>query len=110
MVGSGQGVLWNNRHQLGLDLIGRLAVGQPEPVGNPVDVGIDSDGRFDIQFVEHHAGRLSANSRKGFERGPVGRHLSAMLIYQDLGQGDDVPGLVAIEPNGLDVVGDAFKA
>ena len=33
-----------------------------------------------------------------------------MLIDQDLRQGNDVLGLVAIEPDGLDMVGDAVKA
>ena len=109
MVGPGQGVLWNNGHQLSLDLIGRLAIGQLEPVGDPVDVGVDGDGRFDIELVQHHAGSLSAHSRKGFKRGPVGRHLSAMLVDQDLRQGDDILGLVAVEPDGLDVLRDPLQ-
>ncbi len=110
MVGSRQGALWNNGHQLGLDPIRRLAIGQLEPVSDPVDVGIHSDGWFNIQFIEHNAGRLTADPGEGFERGAVGRHLPTVLVYQDLGQGDDVLGLVAIEPDGLDMISDAFKA
>ena len=110
MVGPGQGVLWHDGHQLGLDLIGRLAIGQFEPVSDPIDMGVDRYGRFNIQFIEHHAGRLAANPGKGLERGAIGRHLSAMQVDQDLRQGDDVLGLVAIEPDGLDMVGDAVKA
>ena len=110
MVGPGQGALWHDGHQLGLDLIGRLAVGQFEPVSDPIDVGVDRYGWFNIQFIEHNAGRLAAHPGKGLERGPVGRHLSAMQVDQDLRQGNDILGLVAIEPDGLDVISHALKA
>lgn len=109
-MGAGQGGGRHNGHQLSLDLVGSLAVGELEPVCHPIDVGINSNGRFNIQFIEHDAGGLAANPGQGFERGPVGRHLPPMLIDQDLGQGHDVLGLVAIKADGLDMARYPLKA
>ena len=109
-MGAGQGGARHNDHQLRLDPVGSLTIGELEPVCHPIDVGINSNGRFNIQLIEHHAGGLAANTGQGFERDPVGRHLPPMLIDQDLGQGDDVFGLVAIKADGPDVTLYPFKA
>lgn len=109
-MGAGQGGGRHNGHQLRLDLVGSLTIGELEPMSDPIDVGINSNSRFNIQLIEHDAGGLAANTGQGFERGPVGRHLPPMLIDQDLGQGHDVLGLVAIKADGLDMTRYPFKA
>lgn len=59
--------------QLALDLIRGRRVRQPQPVRDAEHMGVDGDGGFDSELVQHHAGRLAAHAREGLQRRAVPR-------------------------------------
>ena len=81
------------RHQVALDLVRRLALREPQPVGDAEDVGVDGDGRLDAQLVQHHAGGLAPDAGQRLQRLALQRNLAAVLLDQDAREGDDVLGL-----------------
>ncbi len=73
-------------------------------------MGVHRDGRLAEGHVQHHIGGLSPHSRQRLQRFAVLGHLAAMLFDQNFGQRDDVLGLAAKQPDGLDGVGQFFFA
>ena len=100
----------HDAHQVLLDKVRRLARRQLQPVRHPEHMGVDGDGRLDVQFIEHHAGGLAADAGQAFEVGAVQRHLAAVAVHQDVGRGDDVLGLGAEQADRGDVAGQALLA
>ena len=50
-------------HQVALDLLGQLVGRQPQPLGQPLHVGVDHDARGDpVGGPQHDVGRLAADS------------------------------------------------
>ncbi len=66
-------------------------------------MGVHGDGRLHAQFVEHHAGGLAPDARQGLQGVAPQGDLAAVLVQQDVRQGDDVLGLGAVEADGPDV-------
>src|SRR5262245_24087946 len=102
--------LWHHPIEGELDLERRLAGRKPGAVRDPEDVGIDGDGGLAEGDIEHDIRRLAANSGKGDERFAIVRHLAIELGDELLRQRDQVFGLAAIKPNGLDLVGEPSLA
>ena len=89
-----------------LDIERGLSRREPGAVRDPEDVGIDGDGRLAEGDVEHDIRRLAADAGKGDERLAIVRHLAVELLDELPRQRDQVPRLAAIEPDGLDLVGE----
>ncbi len=94
----------DHAQQLLLHLERRRAGREPGAVGNTEHVRIDRHCRGAERNVEHGVRRFSPHARQRLQQLPVARDLASMLGDQALRQGDDVPRLVAIETNGLDVL------
>ena len=100
------------QHELGrdhllqpeLDLERRLAGRQPGAVADAEHMGVDRHGVFAEGHVEHDIGGLAPGAGQRLDLGAGARHLAAEFGDQLFRQRDDVLGLVAIEPDGLDVV------
>ena len=85
------------------DLERRLARCEAGAVADAEHMGIDRHGGFAERHVEHDIGGLAAGAGQRLELGARARHLAAELGDQLFRQRDDVLGLVAVEPDGLDV-------
>ena len=83
-MGVAQIFLRNDPDQPRLDLVGRLSRRQPEAVADPEDVRVHRHGRLAESHVEHHIGRLAADSGQLDQRVAVGRNLAAMIADQRL--------------------------
>ena len=89
------------------DLLRGFAGGEPQPVADAEDMGVDRHRVLAESHVEHHVGGLAADAGQLDERFAVVRHLSVMVADQGLRQRDDVPGLAAPQADGADIVADA---
>ena len=87
-----------------LDLKRRVAGRHACAVTDTKHMRIHRHGVFAIGHVEHDIGGLAPGAGQRLDFGAGARHLAAELGDQLLGQRDHIPGLVAIEPDGLDVV------
>ena len=67
-------------------------------------MGVHRHGVFAIGHVEHDIGGLAPGAGQRLDLGAGARHLAAEFGDQFFRQRDDVPGFVAIEPDGLDVL------
>ena len=65
---------------------------------------IDRDGRFAKGFIHDHIGGLAADPGKAFQFFAGLGHLAVELLNQHLGERNDVLRLVAIEPDGFDMI------
>ena len=86
------------------DLERRVARRQSGAVADAEHMGIDRHGVLAKGHVEHDIGGLAPDAGQRLHLGAGARHLAAEFGDQLFRQRDDVPGLVAIEPDGLDVL------
>ena len=93
-----------------LDLFGRLAGRQAEPVADAEDVRVDRHGRLAEGHVEHDIGGLAPDARQLDQKVAVIRHLAAMVADQRLRQRDHVLRLAAPKPDRADVFADLLLA
>ena len=93
-----------------LDLERVLAGSEPGAVRYPEKMSVDSNGTLAEGDVEHDIGGLAADAGKRDQRLARTRHLAMKILDELKGQGDEVLGLVAIEADGLDPVGELFLA
>ena len=71
-------------HELGLDPIGVVLPGEPDPLREPGDVAVDADRRDTEGVAAQHVGRLASDVRERQQRFEVARHL-AREARDDLG-------------------------
>jgi len=81
-----------------------LAGGNACPVGDPENMGIDSNGRLAKRSIEDDIGRLSTDSSQGLKIGTIIRDFAIMLVQQQLAGVDDIAGFGVIQANGLYVL------
>lgn len=79
-----------------------LAWGEPSPVGDAEDMGIDCDGGVTKGGVENNIGGLAANARQLLKGLSGLRNLAGVLFNQQATGLDDVLGLGVVETNGFD--------
>jgi hypothetical protein len=65
---------------------------------------------LDAQLVQDHAGGLAADARERLHGGALERDLAAVLLQQDAGERDHVPGLGVEQADGLDEGSEALHA
>ena len=78
-------------------------LGETRPVGHPVDMGINRDGRFSKRGIQHNVRGLSAHPRKTFQGGPIMRYPTRMLFQQDRTGLDDIDRFGIEQANRPDV-------
>jgi len=83
--------------------VGVLA--QPQPARNARNVRIHREGQTAPQVHADNTGCFFAHTRQGFQLGALGGHLRRILSHQNLGHGDKVFGLVAEQPQRVDIGG-----
>src|SRR6202140_506643 len=93
-----------------LDLERRIARGKTGSIGDAEYVRVHRHGVFAVRHVEHDVGGLAAGARQRFQLRAGARHLAAELRDQLFRQRDNVLRLVAVEPDGLDVIAQPFLA
>lgn len=93
---------WEQFHQILFDVIGVCVTGQPEPLGDPLHMGIDDDSRDAEGGSEDHIGCLAADSGKLDQLFHRLGDPALMFFNQLFGAGDDAFGLVLIEAGGMD--------
>src|SRR5215475_9195357 len=104
------------RHEFGrydllkakFDLERRLAWCQSRPIGYSEHVSVDCKRVLAIGHVEHDVSSLAPCSGKLLDFGARARHLAAEILDQLVRERNHVLGLVAIQPNRLDVVAQAI--
>ena len=72
--------------------------------------GCPPPGRESERRCWDHIGGLAADAGQGHQRGARLRHLAAVFLDQDAGQGDDVLGLLPEQADGLDRLGQRLDA
>jgi hypothetical protein len=102
MVGVLEIALRDHLEQACLDFQRRLAGGEAQAMRHPEHVRIHGQCGLAEGRVEHNVGGLAAHSGKRLQCLALARHLAAVLGNERPGQADDVLGLVAMEPDGLD--------
>jgi len=88
----------------------RIAGRKPCAIANAKDVRIHRHGVFTKRHIEHDIGGLAAGAGQRLQFRASARHFATKFGDQFFRQRDDVPGLVAIEPDGLDVIADLVLA
>lgn len=78
-------------------------LGETGPVSNPVDMGIDRNGRFSESGIQHNVRRLPAHPGKTFQGGPVMRYPARVLLQQDRTGLDDIHRFGIEQANSPDV-------
>lgn len=86
-----------------LDLADGPSWGEPQPIGDPKDMGIDGDGRFAKGGIQDDVGGLAPNPWERQEMGPVSWDLAIVVAHQLLAGPDDMAGLGAIEADAADI-------
>jgi len=67
-------------------------------------VGVDRDRLFSERVAQDHVRRLEPDARKGRQRLPRSRHLTAVLVDERFRHADDRAGLGAVEARGADLL------
>ncbi len=93
-----------------LDRIDVLAGRDPGPVADTKDMSVDRLRRMAPPHVQDDIRGLASDAGQGLQGGPGGGDFAAILVDKDAREPHDVLGLVAIEPDGLDVLDQAFLA
>ena len=88
--------------QVALGLGDVFAIRQLPALGQAVDVGVHGKGGDTERLCHHHLGRFVADSGKSLEGIEITRHLTAMLVDQDLGEFLDRFGFLRAEAAGFD--------
>lgn len=110
MVGMEQEAFWDLFFESLFYRQRRFAGRKAGAIADAKEVGVDGNGRLLEPDVQDHIGGLTADAGQGFERLAIPRHLAAMLVDENLGKSENVPGLAPIEADGLDEFGDLFHA
>jgi hypothetical protein len=85
--------LWENVHELRLDIGRGIPVRQTQTARDAKNMCVDGD-RIGIKRVgEHHVGCLTTDSRQAHELAPRARHLTIELLDQDATGGQQVASL-----------------
>lgn len=87
-----------------------LAWGEPGPVGNAENMGIDGDGGVTKGGVKNNIGGLAADTWQLFQGFSGFWYLAGVLCKQQAAGFDDVLGLGVVKANGLDVVLQPIKS
>lgn len=87
-----------------LDRVDVFAGANARAVANAKDMGVDGLRRMPPPHVQHHIGGLATNAGQRHEGGAGGRYLPIIEIDQHLAELDHVLGLVAIQPDGFDML------
>jgi len=87
-----------------------LAGANAGAIADAKDMGVNGLAGMTPPHVQHHIGGLAPDAGQRHKRGTGGGHLAAIVIDQNLAQLDDVLGLVAVKPYGLDMLGHRLKA
>ena len=95
-----------NALQAGFNLIRVLAGREARAVRHTKNMSIDRDGWLPECFIQDDVRCLSTNTRQLDESVPCLWHLAAELVQDHTRERDDVLGLVAPQPDRLDVFGD----
>lgn len=75
-------ILRDQGFKVPLNGFGSASGGEPEPVGYPEDMGIDSDDRFVIYDGRYHIRRLAAYAGQRHKFVDSGRHLASEIREQ----------------------------
>jgi len=78
-------------------------------VANAENMGVDRLRGLFKPHVQHNVRGFPAHSGEGLKGSARRGDHSVILIDQKLGEFDDVLGLLAIKPDGLDMLGHAFR-
>src|SRR5690348_11769932 len=99
----GEPALGQDLHELVVDLIGILRLGQPQALGDTEDVGVHGE-RVDAEGVaEHHVGGLEPHAGQLDEGRALARHLAAVTLDERLGHAEQRAGLGAEEARRADL-------
>lgn len=109
-MGMEQILFGNDADQPVFNLVRGFARRKTEPVGNAEDVGIHRKRGHAESHRHHHIGGLAADAGQRHQLFAGLRHLTAEIVDQHLRQGNDVFGLVAVKPDGLDMADQIFLA
>ncbi len=90
--------------QLGLDLLGRLALGEAGAVADAQDMRVHREGFLPEPAIEHDIGGLAAHTGQADEILARVGHLAVILVDQQLAERDHVLGLGVEQADGLDVL------
>jgi hypothetical protein len=90
------------RPQVQFNAIRIVARGKAKSVRQSANVSIHRKRVFAAQMDADHAGGLVANAWKGFQLRAGGRDSSLVTLEQDLGSGDQIARLGAIQPAAFD--------
>ena len=98
-------LLRNEFHQDRLDLFRVGLAGEAEPGGEARDVGIDHNPDVDaVGVAENDVRRFASHAGELHERLHGRGNFSVVLLNEEPAAGADVFGLVAVEPNGAEIV------
>ena len=95
-------LLGHQGHQVELNLYRVLLSGEPQALGDPAHVGVHYEARDAEGVAQDDVGRLAADPRQFDQVIQGGRHLAAELRHQDLAEGLEALGLLAVEAGGVD--------
>ena len=93
-----------------LDCIDILAGRDPRAIADTEDMRVHRLRWMTPPHVQDDIGGLSTDARQGLEGSSGGGDLAAKFVDKDAREPHDVPGLVAIEPDGPDVLDKACLA
>lgn len=88
----------------------RFAGGDAGPVAEAENMGVDGDGRVAKGGIQDDIGRFSADTGQRLQCGTIIRDLAGVHFDQAMAGSNDVPGLGAVEADGLDVFAQTFLA
>jgi len=92
------------RPQVQLNQIRVVAVGKAKSLRQSADVGIHRECLFGAQMDADHAGGLVANAWKGLQLLARSRDISLVPLEHDLGSGNQIAGLGAVQPTAFDQI------
>ena len=90
--------------ELGLDLLGGLALGEAGAVADAQDMRVHREGLLPEPAIEHDIGGLAAHAGQADEILARVGHLAAIFVDQQLAERDHVLGLGIEQADGLDVL------
>src|SRR5207245_1718093 len=89
-------------HELVMDLVGVFGAGEPEPLGDPEDVGVHGDRRLAEGISQDDVGRLEADPRQRRQRVARPGNLAPVALDQRPRHADDRARLRAKEARRVD--------
>ena len=92
------------RPQVQLNQIRVVAFGKAKSLRQSANVGIHREGLFGAQVDADHAGGLVANAWKGLQLRARSRDTSLVPLEQDLGSGNQIARLGAVQPTAFDQI------